>query len=59
MLTLKLKVEEVDAILTSLGEMPYVKVSELINKIRTQAIPQYEALKTQEQESLIPQEETK
>lgn len=48
MIKLKLKIEEVDAILTALGDQPYVKVAEVVNKIRQQAVPQFEALKEQE-----------
>jgi hypothetical protein len=53
MITLKLKVDDIDTILTALGEMPFVKVSEVINKIRAQAVPQYEALKAQEEGSTV------
>ncbi len=48
MIKLKLKIEEIDAILTALGDQPYVKVAELVVKIRQQALPQYESLKEQE-----------
>lgn len=41
---LEFKVEEVDQILGALGDQPYVKVSELINKIRSQAIPQWQEM---------------
>lgn len=44
MINLNFTVNEVDAILGALGEQPYVKVSEIINKIRSQAIPQWQAM---------------
>ena len=47
-ITLDLKIEEIDSILTALGDQPYVKVAEVISKIRSQALPQYEALKAEE-----------
>ena len=40
MIKLELDVNEVNGILASLGQMPYVQVSELILKIRAQAAPQ-------------------
>jgi hypothetical protein len=54
---LKLKIEEIDAILTALGDQPYVKVAELVVKIRQQALPQYESLK--EQENILDDETEK
>jgi hypothetical protein len=41
---LKLKAEEIDTVLGALGDQPFIKVAELINKIRTQAVPQFEKL---------------
>jgi hypothetical protein len=40
MIKLELDVNEVNGVLAALGQMPYVQVSELILKIRTQATPQ-------------------
>lgn len=40
---LKLTADQVDSILGALGDQPYVKVSDLINVIREQAIPQWQA----------------
>ena len=45
---LELKIEEIDAVLTALGNQPYVQVAEVISKIRTQALPQYEAMKAED-----------
>lgn len=53
---LEFKIEEVDAILTALGDQPYVKVASLINSVRSQALPQYEALKAEENGTQPPQE---
>ena len=39
-ITLKLSVAEVNTLLQSLGQMPYVSVVELIEKVKTQAGPQ-------------------
>lgn len=41
-LTLKLTVEEVNTVLTGLGNMPYSQVFQLINKIQEQAASQME-----------------
>jgi CTP:molybdopterin cytidylyltransferase MocA len=53
---LEFKIEEVDAILTALGDQPFVKVAGLINNIRNQAMPQYEAMKAEEDGIAPPQE---
>jgi len=37
---LELTLDEVNAVLTAVGAMPYAQVSALIEKIREQAIPQ-------------------
>ena len=39
-ITLKLKVEEVNAVLNALGAQPYAQVSQLITKIQTQGSSQ-------------------
>jgi len=39
-ITLKLSVDETNAILQSLGNMPYIQVHQLIQKIQQQAGPQ-------------------
>lgn len=41
---LNLTADQIDTILGALGDQPYVKVSELINAIREQAIPQWQAM---------------
>jgi hypothetical protein len=43
-ISLEFGVEEVDAILGALGNEPFVKVADLINNIRTQAVPQWQAM---------------
>jgi len=40
MITLNLELQELNGILTALGQMPYAQVAELVEKIRQQAIPQ-------------------
>ncbi len=42
MIELKLDLNEVNGILTALGNMPYVQVKDLIAKIQAQAQPQVE-----------------
>jgi len=39
---LSLTVEEVNGVLQALGNMPYVQVAALVEKIRSQAAPQVE-----------------
>lgn len=39
-MNLNLTLEEVNAILVSLGQMPYVQVCQLVEKIKEQATPQ-------------------
>lgn len=43
-ITLEFTVEEVDVVLGALGNEPFVKVADLINKIRAQAVPQWQAI---------------
>ena len=40
MVTLHLEINEVNGVLTALGQMPFVQVQALIAKIQTQAAPQ-------------------
>ena len=40
MINLTLDINEVNGILTALGQMPYAQVRELVEKIQQQAIPQ-------------------
>jgi hypothetical protein len=54
-LKLELTADEVDVILTALGEQPFIKVHELINKVRVQAVPQWQAI----QEAQKPKENFK
>lgn len=43
-ITLEFTVDEVDVVLGALGNEPFVKVADLIGKIRTQAVPQWQAI---------------
>jgi hypothetical protein len=40
---LSLSLEEVNGVLQSLGNLPYAQVQPLVDKIRAQATPQFEA----------------
>ena len=40
MIKLELDLNEVNAVLVALGQMPYAQVEQLVAKIRQQAIPQ-------------------
>lgn len=46
MVTIKLEMtaDQVDVVLSALGEQPFIKVHDLINQIRAQAVPQWEAI---------------
>lgn len=44
MIKLELPLDQINIILESLGAQPYIKVSSVIEEIRTQAIPQAQAL---------------
>lgn len=52
---LNLTIDQVDVILTALGDQPYVKVADLIGVVRNQAMPQYQEMKNKQNE---PQSET-
>lgn len=39
-ITLELSLSEINAVLTALGQMPFVQVADLIGKVREQAIRQ-------------------
>lgn len=52
---LELSANETDVILSALGDQPYIKVHELINKIRVQAVPQWQAI----QEAQNPKQDSK
>jgi hypothetical protein len=54
-LELKLSPEQIDTILGALGDQPYIKVSELIQTIREQAVPQWQALNAPPQTEEDPQ----
>ncbi len=43
MIKLQLSLDQINTILESLGAQPYIKVSVLIEEVRTQAIPQAQA----------------
>ncbi len=49
-ISINLTLEELNKILESLGERPYVEVFQLINKIQAQAEAQLQAKKMREQE---------
>lgn len=49
-ISINLTIEELNKILESLGERPYVEVFQLINKIQAQAEAQLQAKKMREQE---------
>ena len=46
-IVLKLSLNEVNAVLTALGQMPFVQVAELIGRVREQAILQAQAANTE------------
>ena len=48
MINLELSVQEINLILQALGQAPYVQVVDIIDKVRTQAAPQVEALPKEE-----------
>lgn len=48
MFKLELTLDEINAVLNSLGNLPYSQVSLLVEKIRAQAIPQLEQSKETE-----------
>jgi len=48
MIDLNLTVQEINLILQALGQAPYQAVAELVEKIKAQAVPQVEALPTEE-----------
>jgi hypothetical protein len=43
-INLTLTLEEVNGVLTALGNMPYAQVSPLVDKVRSQAGPQVQAM---------------
>ena len=49
MINLNLTVQEVNMILQALGQAPYAQVAEMVEKIKSQAIPQVEALPKEEE----------
>ena len=49
-ISINLTIEEINKILESLGQRPYVEVFQLINKIQAQAQAQVQANKMREQE---------
>ena len=52
MINLQLEINEINGILSALGQMPYVQVRELVEKIQQQAVPQVQA---QEQVAETPE----
>ena len=48
MIDLNLSVNEINLILQALGQAPYVQVADIIDKVRTQAAPQVEAIPKEE-----------
>jgi hypothetical protein len=55
---LNLNVDEVDIVLSALGEQPYIKVSSVIDKIRNQAVPQWRAIQEAQETQTLTTEET-
>ena len=49
-ITLNFTIDEVNALLTALGQLPYVQAAPLIQAIHNQAIPQVPAANTEEPE---------
>ena len=47
-MTLTLELNEINLILQALGQAPYAQVFELVEKIKSQALPQVEALPKEE-----------
>jgi hypothetical protein len=50
MIKLELTVEEVNNILQGLGQLPYIQVTSLVEKIKEQATPQVQSQQTPEPE---------
>ena len=48
MINLNLALNDINIILQALGQAPYQAVAELVEKIKAQAVPQVEALPTEE-----------
>ncbi|MFZ4600778.1 MAG: hypothetical protein ACOYNN_19210 [Terrimicrobiaceae bacterium] len=48
---LKLSLQEVNAVLTGLGRLPYEAVFELVDKIKNQAIPQIDKTSIKEEKA--------
>lgn len=48
MINLELSVNEINLILQALGQAPYTQVTDVIENIKVQAIPQVEALSKEE-----------
>jgi hypothetical protein len=51
MIKIELDINELNAVMLALGQMPYVQVEKLVDKIRQQAIPQVQ----QENQTAEPQ----
>lgn len=47
LIKLEFPVEQVDIILSALGNEPFVKVNDIIQSIRAQAVPQWQAIQEQ------------
>jgi hypothetical protein len=54
---LNLEINEVNGILTALGQIPYAQVVELVDKIKQQAIPQVHAQQESEETNEFSNEE--
>jgi len=52
-ISLELSVNEINLILQALGQAPYTQVTDIIENIKVQAIPQVEALSKEEPEEAI------
>ncbi len=55
-LTLQLTIEETNLILEALGQLPYVRVSNLVQNIQSQAQPQLAAIEKNTTPSAIPEQ---
>jgi hypothetical protein len=44
MINLELTLNEINLILQALGQAPYAQVTEIVDKIKAQAVPQVEAM---------------
>lgn len=55
---LELTPDQIDLILGALGDQPFIKVNELIMQIRTQAVPQWQAIREAQNPKTESKEQT-